>query len=190
MAEPIWINDEIKNKYENSPFRIPLRNKDKVIVEYALVDEDDFKKVNKYKWYLSKGYAQGKVEKKNILLHHFILNKPEKGNVIDHIDEDKLNDENLNLREVSRSMNGHNQIKNTNIESSSKYKGVCWSKNEKKWKSTCILEKKTEHLGYFESEEEAAKAYDIFTLKKMENPNNNNFCRLLEKGSSQNIRLL
>jgi hypothetical protein len=75
-------------------------------------------------------------------------------------------------------MNGHNQIKNTNIESSSKYKGVCWSKNEKKWKSTCILEKKTEHLGYFESEEEAAKAYDTFTFIKIgEKANNNNLVK-------------
>jgi hypothetical protein len=174
MAEPIWINDEIKNKYNNSPFRIPLRNKDKVIVEYALVDEDDFEKVNKYKWHLSHGYAQGIVENKPIKLHHFILKKPEKGNVIDHINQDKCNDSKLNLREVSRSMNGHNQIKNTNIESTSKYKGVCWDMNAKKWTSKCNIEKKNDFLGYFEKEEEAAKAYDIYTFIKLKKKANNN----------------
>jgi aspartate carbamoyltransferase regulatory subunit len=177
MAESIYISDEIKNKYDNSPFRIPLRNNKGVIVEYALVDEDDFEKVNKYKWCLSSGYAVGTVDKKSILLHHFVFKKPENGNVIDHINQDKLNNDKLNLREVSRSMNGHNVKKNTNIELSSKYKGVSWSKNEKKWRSVCTLEKKKEFLGVFETEEEAAKAYDIFTFKKIENPNNNNLVK-------------
>jgi hypothetical protein len=192
MTESIWINDEIKNKYDNSPFRIPLRNKNKVIVEYALVDEDDYEKVNKYKWHLNPGgYAQGKIGRKDIRLHHFVFKKPEKGNIIDHINQDKCNDSKLNLREVSRSMNAHNQIKNTNIESSSKYKGVSWNKNENKWRAVSVFEKKTDSLGVFETEEEAAKAYDIYTfIKRGIEANNNNFCRLLEKGSSKNIRLL
>jgi hypothetical protein len=61
-----------------------------------LVDENDFEKVNKYKWYLNNGYAQGKVDKKLIRLHHFVFKKPENGNVIDHINQDRLNDDKLN----------------------------------------------------------------------------------------------
>jgi hypothetical protein len=175
MTEQIYISDEIKNKYDNSPFRIPLRNRAGVIIEYALVDEDDFEKVNKYKWCLNAGgYAQGTVDKKIILLHHFVLKKPKNGNVIDHIDEDKLNDENLNLREVSKSMNAHNQQKNTNIESSSKYKGVTWNKNGKKWYSQCTIDKDIVCLGSFETEEEAAKVYDIYTFIKLKKKANNN----------------
>jgi uncharacterized protein with HEPN domain len=174
-TEPIYINNEIKNKYDNSPFKIPLRNREGVIVEYVLVDEDDYEKVNKYKWSLSNnGYAQGSINGKIIQLHHFVFKKPENGNVIDHINQDRLNDAKLNLREISRSENSHNQIKNTNIESTSKYKGVCWSKNENKWKSQCVFKKKIEFLGYFESEEEAAKAYDIFTFIKLKKKANNN----------------
>jgi hypothetical protein len=181
MAEPIWINDEIKNKYDNSPFRIPLRNRAGVIIEYALVDEDDFEKVNKYKWNLSvDGYAKGKVEKKDIRLHHYIFKKAENGNVIDHINQDRLNDSKLNLREVSRSENSHNVKKNSNIETSSKYKGVTWDKNTQKWVSRCIYNKKRVSLGVFKNEEEAAKQYDIYTFIKIgEKANNNNFCRLL-----------
>jgi hypothetical protein len=174
MTEPIWINDEIKNKYDNSPFRIPLRNKEGVIVEYALVDEDDYEKVNKYKWYLSGGYAVGKVEKKIISLHHFVFKKPENGNVIDHKNEDKLNEKNSNLREVSHSENNHNKKKNTNFESSSKYKGVIFIKKIKKWRAVCTIDKKKIYLGVFENEEEAAKAYDIYTFKLYEKKANNN----------------
>jgi hypothetical protein len=178
MAEQIYISDEIKNKYDNSPFRIPLRNQEGVIVEFALVDEDDFEKVNKYKWCLSNGYAHGTVEGKLIRLHHFVFKKPENGNVIDHINQDKLNEQKLNLREVSQSENGHNKGKNTNIESSSKYKGVSWYENEKKWKSECRINKKTDILGSFENEEEAAKQYDIYTFIKIgEKANNNNLVK-------------
>jgi hypothetical protein len=179
MAESIYISDEIKNKYDNSPFRIPLRNRAGVIVEYALVDEDDYEKVNKYKWYLNTGgYAEGKVDKKLIRLHHYILKKPDKGKVIDHINQDRLNDTKNNVREVSRSENNHNVTKNTNIDLTSKYKGVSWSKNENKWVSTCSIEKKKINLGYFESEEEAAKAYDTYTFKEYkEKANNNNLVK-------------
>jgi hypothetical protein len=174
MAEPIWINDEIKNKYDNSPFRIPLRNQNGVIVEYALVDEDDFEEVNKYKWCLHIGYALGKVEKKTIRLHHFVFKKPENRNVIDHLDQDKLNDKKSNLREVSSTENSHNKKKNTNIESSSKYKGVSWNKINQKWLSNCSCEKKKVRLGSFEIEEEAAKIYDIYTFKVYGKEANNN----------------
>jgi hypothetical protein len=178
MAEQIYISDEIKNKYDNSPFRIPLRNRAGIIIEYALVDEDDFEKVNKYKWSLSNGYTYGKVNGKRILLHHFVFKNPENGNVIDHINEDKLNEQKLNLREVSQSENNHNKSKNTNIDSTSKFKGVSWNKNENKWTSNCCYEKKTFPLGYFETEEEAAKAYDIFTFIKIgEKANNNNLVK-------------
>jgi hypothetical protein len=173
-TEPIYINDEIKNKYDNSPFRIPLRNREGVIIEFALVDEEDFEKVNKYKWSVSNCYAQGIVEGKTIPLHHYILKKPKNGNVIDHVNQDKFNNEKLNLREVSQSVNSHNKIKNTNIESTSKYKGVTWNKKDQIWKSQCRINKKTEYLGSFEIEEEAAKAYDIYTFKKLEDKANNN----------------
>jgi hypothetical protein len=188
MAEPIYINDTIKNKYDNSPFRIPLRNKKRVIVEYALVDEDDFEKVNKYKWHLNaSGYAQGTIKGKIIPLHHFILKKPEKGYVIDHINQDRLNDSKNNLREVSKSINSHNKIKNTNIVTSSKFKGVIWNKKLKKWRSTCWFKKKQVDLGCFETEEEAAKAYDIYTFKLLGKAANNN--NLVEYKDTLNINI-
>jgi hypothetical protein len=174
-----WINDEIKNKYNNSPFRIPLRNNNGIIVEYALVDKEDFERVNKYKWSLNaNGYAQGTVEGKSIRLHHFVFKKPGRKNVIDHINQDKLNNTKLNLREVSYSENNHNQIKNINVESTSRFKGVHWDKKSQKWRSECNYNKKYYYLGNFDTEEKAAKQYDIFTFKKYkEKANNNNLVK-------------
>jgi len=44
--------------------------------------------------------------------------------------------------------------------STSKYKGVCWDKRNKKWGVTIQANKKKYHLGYFKDEIDAAKAYD------------------------------
>jgi hypothetical protein len=45
-------------------------------------------------------------------------------------------------------------------EAGSKYRGVSWSKSNKKWQAQIYFDGKKHHLGYFEDEEEAARAYD------------------------------
>lgn len=107
MAELKWISDEIKNKYNNSPFRVPLRNKDEVIVEYSLVDENRFDDAMEKRWYLSRGYGIGKVDNKLITLHHFVFKKAEENNVINHKNQDRLDNRLKNLHEVSTSFNAH-----------------------------------------------------------------------------------
>uniref|UniRef100_A0A7S3PF81 AP2/ERF domain-containing protein n=1 Tax=Aplanochytrium stocchinoi TaxID=215587 RepID=A0A7S3PF81_9STRA len=44
--------------------------------------------------------------------------------------------------------------------STSKYKGVCWNKNSRKWRTRINNDSKVELLGDFSTEVEAAKAYD------------------------------
>lgn len=44
--------------------------------------------------------------------------------------------------------------------SMSKYKGVSWSKQAKKWQVAIGYQNKTKHFGYFDKEVKAAKAYD------------------------------
>tara|TARA_B100000614_G_scaffold262909_1_gene300928 strand:+ start:427848 stop:428639 length:792 start_codon:yes stop_codon:yes gene_type:complete len=43
---------------------------------------------------------------------------------------------------------------------SRKYRGVSWIKKRNKWQSMITIDKKPMFLGYFDSEEDAAKAYD------------------------------
>jgi hypothetical protein len=45
-------------------------------------------------------------------------------------------------------------------EAGSKYRGVSWSKSSHKWEALIRYDGKRHNLGYFENEEEAAKAYD------------------------------
>jgi len=50
-------------------------------------------------------------------------------------------------------------IKVKKPKTTSKFKGVCWDKNAKKWKSHIYINGKQKHLGCFNSEEEASEAY-------------------------------
>eukprot|EP00514_Thraustochytrium_sp_LLF1b_P012539 CAMPEP_0184542456 /NCGR_PEP_ID=MMETSP0199_2-20130426/2056_1 /TAXON_ID=1112570 /ORGANISM="Thraustochytrium sp., Strain LLF1b" /LENGTH=480 /DNA_ID=CAMNT_0026936259 /DNA_START=461 /DNA_END=1903 /DNA_ORIENTATION=+ len=54
--------------------------------------------------------------------------------------------------------------------SSSRYRGVCWLKKRKAWRSRIEVHGKREHLGYFDSEEKAAMAYDI-RARELSGPN-------------------
>ena len=77
---------------------------------------------------------------------------------LDHIN--RVPDDNRieNLREVTRQQNNFNKSSYKN--SSSGYKGVSWYSNNSKWKAQYVLNSKTFHIGYFDDELEAAKAYD------------------------------
>lgn len=133
--------------------------------QFALVDNSDFAELNKHKWcankYGNRFYAvrnsktvEGK--KKTILMHVEIMKTP-KGFDTDHIDIDGLNNQKKNLRICTRSQNGMN--KKAYKTNRSGLKGVSWCKNQNKWKSRIAVDKKTIHLGYFESKENAYEAY-------------------------------
>ena len=82
--------------------------------------------------------------------------------VVDHIDNDKLNDRLYNLQLITSRENCSKDRKN----GTSKYTGVCWSKSVKKWQSTIRINGKTKYLGSFTNEIEASKAYKN-ELKKL-----------------------
>jgi len=75
----------------------------------------------------------------------------------DHQDGNGLNNQRYNIRECTNSQNAMNsQIIRKH---SSQFKGVSWFKRDKKWRS--YIDYPQKHIGYFNSEIEAAKAYDM-----------------------------
>jgi hypothetical protein len=105
-------------------------------------------------------YKDGK--RKNMKIHilvamAFLGHKPDGTHkiVVDHIDNNKLNNHLSNLQLISQRDNASKDKKN----GSSEYPGVCWHKNLNKWVSYIKINGKLKHLGYFVSEEEAAEAY-------------------------------
>lgn len=134
--------------------------------KFAIVDDEDFEVLSKYRWQYRDGYAirnyysgtiDGKKKYKIIRMHRFLNETPD-GMHTDHIDMDGLNNKKSNLRTATQSENSMNRKSYKN--SSSKFKGVHWSKKAEKWESAIRINNKPKWLGYFGSEEEAAKSYN------------------------------
>jgi hypothetical protein len=78
---------------------------------------------------------------------------------IDHINRDKLDNRISNLRDSSHSENQWNVgLKNTNT---SGFKGVSYAYRQKKWRAAITTNKKSKHIGYFDTKERASIAYRL-----------------------------
>ena len=139
--------------------------------KFAIVDADDYDRLNQYKWCLSKtrhtNYAmrrtkgklvKGKrVKRKAILMHRSILNAP-RHLVVDHINHNGLDNRKSNLRLCTRAENSRNR--RPFRFNGSRYKGVSWDKQRKRFLAAIRCKGKYYNLGRFKSEITAAKAYD------------------------------
>lgn len=87
--------------------------------KYAIVDDADFKELNKFKWYCSGwGYAVrdvgGRKNREKVYMHKF-LNKTPKGFITDHINRDRLDNRRINLRSVNTTQSILNRGMNKKI---------------------------------------------------------------------------
>lgn len=130
--------------------------------KFVIVDDDDYEWLNQWKWYYHKdGYASrgerkdGKYRK--ILMHREVIHTPSDMHT-DHVNGDGLDNRKSNLRICTRLENMHNR--RPQRDSSSKYKGVYYSKRSECWGAYITVNGKRINLGYFNTEEDAARVVD------------------------------
>jgi hypothetical protein len=153
------LNREILEGHSDN---IPLLNKYGLIVDFALVDAEDYTRLMKHSWHKNEaGYAikahNGDTENR---MHRFVMGDIEEGMLVDHKDGNRLNNKKSNLRVVTASQNTQNRNLINEGSKESKYIGVYKRKN--RWFSRCSRK----NLGTFDTEIEAARRYDIFVILK------------------------
>jgi hypothetical protein len=132
----------------------------------AVVDDEDFEWISAMgKWHAEKGpntwYAvkclptRHDPKRGTVRMHRLIMGSPL--SEIDHWDGNGLHNWRSNLREATRTQNLSNALSRGG---SSRYKGVSWYKRDSGWYAQIKTEGKRKHLGRFQSDIEAALAYD------------------------------
>lgn len=125
----------------------------------ALVDHENYEWLNQWKWIAS--FERGRWyairsdsttgEQQLIRMHRQILGlKSGDGKHTDHINHNGLDNRLCNIRICTNQQNCFNR-KNV--------KGYCWHGKVKRWQARIMLDGKNYSLGYFDTKENAHKAY-------------------------------
>jgi hypothetical protein len=134
--------------------------------QFTIVEPRDYYSIRHFKWFVhgngSNLYAARSTLTKDlrsriIYLHRQIM-APPAGLVVDHLNCDSLDNRRANLRVVTQAVNMRNRRKRKNT--SSRYIGIWFDKKRNKWTAQIRYNGQKLWLGRFDSEIEAAKAYD------------------------------
>lgn len=119
-----------------------------------VLDESGYKGVTLY---------GGKISKSRYITHVLVFftfnpeTQPKKGYEVDHIDNDKTNNNLSNLQYIKTR---HNSSKRSmNLKKTSRFTGVSWDKRKNAWYSCIRISGKTKNLGFYYDEIDASIAY-------------------------------
>ena len=178
------MSENNKNKYQHNDdgttyIFVETKNKYFPGKHTIIIDSEDWDKVKEHRWcilgmrcpytvtsmphpdggwFINPTDGRRRTRRTPLKLHHFIMGKPQKGLVVDHINHNGLDNRKDNLRFVTKAQNGQNS--RSHRDSASAYKGVSWFTRANKWGARIKDKNKRIFLGYFTCEHDAALAYN------------------------------
>lgn len=133
----------------------------------AIVDEVDFAYLSQFNWTINpRGHFVRNDRGTTLMMHRVIAERAglDMSRMIDHKNRLKSDNRRENLRPASNSQNQHNVGKS--ITNTSGYKGVTFDTKSGKWLSRIRDGNgQRQHLGSFDSKEQAAEAYRKAAIK-------------------------
>jgi hypothetical protein len=148
--------------YDGDVVRLPLSNSPL----YCTIDAADAPAALRSTWHLKRAntgsarVARGTTrngKKVHVLLARELLDAPP-GIYVDHINGDPLDNRRCNLRLATPLQNMQNT--GPRKHNTSGFKGVKRQRGRDRWRATICVEKREISLGYYETREAAARAYD------------------------------
>ena len=158
------ITHHVSNEYivEGNTVYVKLRWSEKEAI--MLCDLEDWERLKGYTWGLGKagGYPTTNVQvdkKHRVIKFHQIVMGQKEGYLVDHINQNPLDNRKENLRFVIPTANAINSKVPKNNKSG--YKGVSWRKDSNKWRAQITIQGKIICLGTYERIEDAIEARRI-----------------------------
>jgi hypothetical protein len=132
---------------------------------FALVDDEDAPFLSKHKWYEKESrhprgtfYAQASIKGRTVYMHRLILGAA-KGQIVDHINRNKLDNRRCNLRFCTPVENAWNAA---HPLGASGFRGVAREKRTRNsWTARLEHKGRVVYIGSYRSAEEAARARDV-----------------------------
>jgi hypothetical protein len=119
---------------------------------YATVDDADYPRLSKIKWHLGNGYV---VSNSGVRMHRLVLNA-KKGEMVDHLNHRKRDNQRKNLRIVTARQNALNKRPHKNSK-----RGVRWNKKKRLYEVYVIVSPwMFYHAGDFKTRREAQERYE------------------------------
>ncbi len=155
--------------------QIILYRRDGTTAGIAHVDREDVRWLNTWAWRLNAGGYVYRGERRGGVYHTIYLHREIMGleagdpREVDHEDGDPLNNRRSNLLVVDTRSE---QMQNHGVRPhSSRFRGVTWDKRRGRWMARAKLRGRFVFLGYFDSEEAAAKVAADWRVANMPNTN-------------------
>ncbi len=139
---------------------------------FTLVDDADYDFLSQWEWcalldwgnwYAVRNRKKADGPGPGLISIHRLLLGATKGQQVDHINRNGLDNRRENLRFCTNVQNAQNRKPRKG--SSSRYKGVSWDKNTEAWIAQIGIDGKLVRIGKFGNEHLAAEAYDAFAIK-------------------------
>jgi len=132
---------------------------------FAQVDDKDFDYLNQFKWHASNEYssyyavrtATTEGKRTTIRMARVIMGLTDPRLTAEHEDRNGLNNQSYNLRVATNQQNSINQV---GVNKTSQFKGVFYDKARGKYMAQIKINYRSTFIGRYQSEMEAAKAYD------------------------------